>query len=204
MRKPFVFLAIGLLSTFVTHCRAELLSRSGGEAVVGTALNYGQSLRGEDCSHLAHDVYQRAGLPYDYASSTSLYNGGPAFERVTRPQPGDLVVWRGHVGIVVNPQDGTFYSSLSSGPGTDSYESRYWLSRGPARFYRYDGSDSHTPQAVTARATRPQPPSASRNKKTAGVLARAIGRFVWHSGKPSRLARSAAISIAPALYVRAR
>jgi hypothetical protein len=203
MRKPLLFLAIAL-SIFATQCRAELLSRSEGEAVVDTAMRYGQSLRGEDCSHLAHDVYQRAGLPYDYASSTSLYNGDPAFERVTRPQPGDLVVWRGHVGIVVNPQDGTFYSSLSSGPGTDSYESRYWLSRGPARFYRYDGSENHTSQTVTARGTRPQSPSASRGKKTGGVLARAIGSLVWHSGKPQHFARSAAISIAPTLYIRAR
>ena len=202
MRKRFLFLAIGLVSISATQCRSELLPRSEGQAVVDTALSYGQGLRGEDCSHLAHDIYQRAGLPYDYASSNSLYNGDPVFERVTRPQPGDLVVWRGHVGIVVNPQDSTFFSSLSSGPGTDSYVSRYWLSRGPARFYRYSGSDQAA-QTVTPSASSGPVTRASSSKKSAGTLVRAIGRLVWNPAKARYLGRSTAISIGP-LNVRSR
>jgi cell wall-associated NlpC family hydrolase len=113
MNLRFPLLAIGLLGMLATQCRAELLTHSEGQAVADVALRYGQSFRGEDCSHLAHHIYERAGLPYGYASSNSLYNGDPTFERVSAPQPGDLVVWRGHVGIVVNPQDAAFYSSLT-------------------------------------------------------------------------------------------
>ena len=204
MFRRFPFFALALLALLVTQCRAELLTRNEGQAVADAALRHGQSYRGEDCSHLAHDIYQSAGLSYDYASSTSLYNGDPAFERVSSPQPGDLVVWRGHVGIVVNPEDATFYSSLSKGPGTDSYESRYWLSRGPARFYRYDNSDNDAPHTVTASASPPQAPTVSHKEKTAGSFAHAIGRLIWPSRARRNFARSTAISIAPTIYLRAR
>ena len=204
MYRRFPFLAVALLAILAAPCRADLLPPGDGQAVADVALRYGQSLRAEDCSPLAHYIYQRAGLSYDYASSSSLYNGAPAFERVSTPQPGDLVVWRGHVGIVVNSEDATFYSSLSKGPGTDSYESTYWLNRGPARFYRYDSSDNDAPHAVTTSAPPPQTPSVSHKKKTAGSLARAIGRLVWLPGKHRNFAQSAVISIAPTRYLRAR
>ena len=61
----------------------------------------------------------------------------PYFLRVKHPQPGDLVVWPGHVGIIVSPARHTFFSALSHGPGTAEYDARYWKRRGPARFYRY-------------------------------------------------------------------
>lgn len=90
-----------------------------------------------DCSHLAHAIYERAGFPYSYASSSDLYEGVDEFERVTRPQPGDLIVWRGHVGIVIKPSRHVFFSLLSTGPGTDDWSAPYWKARGQARFYRY-------------------------------------------------------------------
>jgi cell wall-associated NlpC family hydrolase len=90
-----------------------------------------------DCSHLVHAIYERAGFPYEYADSDQLYDGVGGFERVSKPEPGDLVVWRGHAGIVVRPSRHVFYSFLHAGPGTDDYESRYWRGRGQARFYRY-------------------------------------------------------------------
>jgi len=93
--------------------------------------------RTEDCSHLVHDLYEQAGYPYPYASSLDLYNGSKSFVRVSKPQPGDLVVWRGHVGIVVEPREHSFFSSVSSGPQTEYYNSVYWRARGRARFYRY-------------------------------------------------------------------
>ncbi|PYT93415.1 MAG: hypothetical protein DMG36_09895 [Acidobacteria bacterium] len=52
-----------------------------------------------DCSHLVHTLYEQAGHPYPYASSLDLYRGTGQFIRVRTPQPGDLIVWRGHVGI---------------------------------------------------------------------------------------------------------
>lgn len=90
-----------------------------------------------DCSHLVHAIYERAGFPYEYADSDDLYDGVGGFERVSKPEPGDLVVWRGHAGIVVRPSRHVFYSFLHAGPGIDDYESRYWKGRGQERFYRY-------------------------------------------------------------------
>src|SRR5436309_2425756 len=57
-----------------------------------------------DCSHLVHYLYTRAGFPYPYAPSRALYSGVGGFRRVPQPRAGDLIAWRGHVGIVVNPQ----------------------------------------------------------------------------------------------------
>lgn len=90
-----------------------------------------------DCSHLVHAIYQYAGFPYAYAPSKDLYVGVDGFERVKQPQAGDLIVWRGHVGIIVKPSAHIFFSFMSSGPGTDDYEAPYWKHRGKPRFYRY-------------------------------------------------------------------
>ena len=90
-----------------------------------------------DCSHLVHDVYEQAGFPYDYVSSRELYIGSTNFTGVRAPQAGDLVVWRGHVGIVIDPKKQSFFSSVRSGPDTQFYDSPYWRSRGIARFFRY-------------------------------------------------------------------
>ena len=90
-----------------------------------------------DCSHLVHAIYAAAGFPYDYTPSSDLYAGATSFQRVKAPLPGDLVVWRGHVGIVIKPSRHIFFSYLSSGPGTDNYEAAYWKQRGRPRFYRY-------------------------------------------------------------------
>jgi cell wall-associated NlpC family hydrolase len=90
-----------------------------------------------DCSHLVHAIYRRAGFPYRYAPSSDLYVGTSEFQRVIHPQAGDLVVWQGHAGIVVNPAQHVFYSALRSGLGTDRYDAPYWKERGRVRFYRY-------------------------------------------------------------------
>jgi hypothetical protein len=74
-------------------------------------------------------------LTYTRAPTTS--NGVEGFRRVFHPQIGDLIVWHGHVGIVVRPSRHVFFSFLSAGPGTDNYRSAYWIGRGEARFYRY-------------------------------------------------------------------
>src|SRR5258708_10332509 len=95
-----------------------------------------------DCSHLVHAIYERAGLPYAYAPSSDLYAGVEGFQRVKQPESGDLVVWRGHAGIVIKPSQHIFFSYMRSGPGTDDYEAPYWKSRGRPRFYRYVKNDS--------------------------------------------------------------
>jgi len=97
---------------------------------------------GRDCSHLVHAIYERAGFPYPYADSDDLYDGVPGFRQVSRPQPADLVVWHGHVGIVIRPSGHKFLSLLSRGPAIDDYQNQYWKSRGQPRFYRYIKHDA--------------------------------------------------------------
>jgi cell wall-associated NlpC family hydrolase len=90
-----------------------------------------------DCSHLVHKLYEQVGHPYPYASSLDLYRGTGPFLRVRYAHPGDLVVWRGHVGIVVNPREHSFFSTTSSGARTENYRSAYWRGRGYPHFFRY-------------------------------------------------------------------
>jgi hypothetical protein len=121
-----------------TVSRAMTLTE--GLEILGAALDSGHHDRTEfspDCSHFVHGLYEHAGFPYEYASSSDLYDGVDGFRRVASPQPGDLAVWRGHAGIVVNPAQHSFFSALSSGPGVDSYDSPYWKQRGRPRFFRY-------------------------------------------------------------------
>ena len=121
-----------------SQVQSLLLSSTEGLSVIETALespNGGSSKL--DCSHLVHTIYDRAGFPYPYASSSDLYAGVEEFRAVIRPRAGDLVVWPGHVGIVVNPSKTTFFSALRSGVGVESYSSPYWKDRGTPRFYRY-------------------------------------------------------------------
>lgn len=114
------------------------LSPDEGLSVIAAALDSKVRLHpGRDCSHLVHAIYQRAGFPYSYASSDDLYVGIEGFQRVAEPQPGDLIVWHGHAGIVVRPSGHVFFSFLSAGPGIDDYQSHYWRTRGRPRFYRY-------------------------------------------------------------------
>jgi hypothetical protein len=96
-----------------------------------------ETSRRPDCSHLVHEIYGLAGYPYPYATSLELYAGMVNFVRVAKPQAGDLVVWRGHVGIVIDAAEHSFYSSVSSGLRTEFYDAPHWKGRGPARFYRY-------------------------------------------------------------------
>ena len=110
-------------------------------SVIAAALDSKRRHSEHDCSHLVHAIYERAGFTYAYASSSDLYAGVEGFQLVTQPQPGDLVVWRGHVGIVIRPSRHVFFSFISTGPGIDDYQAPYWTSRGRARFYRYVKND---------------------------------------------------------------
>ena len=117
---------------------ARLVSLDEGMAIIGATLQV--RYRGhprEDCSHLVHDIYEKAGFPYRYVDSGDLYQGIDAFRQVTHPQPGDLAVWRGHAAIVVNPAQHTFFSSTRAGLQVQSYDLMYWKRRGTPRFFRY-------------------------------------------------------------------
>ena len=102
-------------------------------------LRMGQQIESTDldCSHFVQWLFERAGLYYGYAPSRMLYDGMPGFRRVRHPRPGDLIVWPGHVGIVVDPEEETFLSALRSGVKTSSYTSTYWKKRGTPHFLRY-------------------------------------------------------------------
>ena len=113
-----------------------------------------------DCSHFVQYLYEQAGMYYGYAPSGTLYDGMDGFKRVTHPRPGDLIVWRGHVGIVVDPEETTFLSALRSGVKVSSYQSHYWQRRGKPHFLRYVGKDENDPPEWAARKI------ASRNGST--------------------------------------
>jgi hypothetical protein len=121
-----------------TTIRSRLLTLNEGLEILATALNSRHHVDSSfDCSHFVHGLYERAGFTYGYASSSELYAGIDEFRRVASPQTGDLAVWRGHTGIVINPVQHSFFSLLNSGPGVDSYESPYWKQKGRPRFFRY-------------------------------------------------------------------
>lgn len=132
---------------------ARPVSFGEGRAIVNAAWEHRQEARRKpDCSHLVHKVYGLAGFAYPYASSFDLYAGAEDFARVKTPQPGDLIVWPGHVGIVVEPAARSFYSSVRAGLRIEFYDAPYWRRHGPARFYRYMVGSRDTLAVTTAQA----------------------------------------------------
>jgi hypothetical protein len=107
-----------------------------GEAVTSIGMQIEKTAL--DCSHFVNSIFQRAGLDYKYEPSRTLYRGTAGFKRVWVPVQGDLIVWPGHMGIVMDPDAKTFLSKLSHGVKVSSYTSRYWQSRGRPRFFRYN------------------------------------------------------------------
>jgi len=116
----------------------RLMTAAEGREIVSAALEQEQVPSGaQDCSHVVHEFYLDAGFEYPYASSFEIYTGNENFARVKMPRAGDLIAWPGHVGIVVNPVEHSFYSLVSTGLETQYYDGPYWKSRGRPRFYRY-------------------------------------------------------------------
>jgi hypothetical protein len=114
------------------------LSLEQGQALADFASRFGPEVSPKpDCSHLVHLLYTRAGLNYEYQDSRQLRRGVPEFVRVKTPQPGDLAVWFGHVGVVLSAEDKTFLSSVRSGIIVESWTNDYWSARGRPRFLRY-------------------------------------------------------------------
>jgi hypothetical protein len=141
---------------------ARLLDENDGLAVLGAALETRhKTAQSSDCSHLVHVIYEKAGFSYKYESSRDLYAGDDDFQRVWQPQAGDLIVWPGHAGIVVNPAQHTFYSALRSGFGVQPYDSVYWKARGRPRFFRY--IKARPSQVLAARRTAGLKPAGLRS-----------------------------------------
>jgi len=116
----------------------RLITATEGREIVTAALERDRLPSGEqDCSHVVHEFYLDAGFEYPYASSFEIYTGNENFARVKTPRAGDLIAWPGHVGIVVDLAERSFYSLVSTGLETQYYDGPYWKSRGRPRFYRY-------------------------------------------------------------------
>jgi hypothetical protein len=142
--------------------RTRLLNRAEGRSLVDLALDQDMANRGLDCSHLVHEVLAAGGLDYPYATSFEIFAGIPQFRRVRSEQPGDLIVWPGHVGVVVSPEDRTFVSTTRTGVRTQGYDIDYWRTRGHPRFYRYLVADSSPVvlAEVSRRSTNKNTPAA--------------------------------------------
>lgn len=129
-----------------------LLGAEEGRAIVDVALEQVAPLEDtRDCSHTVHAIYESAGHPYPYASSSDIYSGNENFVRVKHPRAGDVIAWWGHVGIVVDPKQHSFYSLVRTGLKAQDYESAYWKSRGLARFYRLRVGSRNQPSQEVAR-----------------------------------------------------
>ena len=157
---------------------AKLLDSDQGLAILGAALETKHPGRpGADCSHLVHAIYEKAGFPYAYAPSSDLYVGTDEFRRVSQPQAGDLVVWLGHAGIVVNPGQHTFYSALRSGLGVQAYDSAYWKRRGRPHFFRYV-RETRAPLLTASNRGPSLKPAGLRNGGSHESLLPAVGTSV--------------------------
>jgi len=150
----------------------RLINAEQGREIAAAALGQEEPVRGtQDCSHLVHQIYAVAGYEYPYASSFELYAGHGDFRRVRHAQAGDLVAWPGHVGIVLNPRQHTFYSLVRSGLQAEDYLGPYWRSRGRPRFYRFVAEAGTFVR--TATAARPRSGSSAHAERAAVLEERA-------------------------------
>lgn len=163
---------------------AWLVNSDQGLAIIGAALESRHTDANADCSNLVHEIYVRAGFPYSYANSSELYQGIKEFRRVMHPQPGDLVVWRGHVGLVISPAQHSFFSAMRSGRGVEFYDSPYWQGRGQPRFLHYVKAASRNQWSASTRKTDLKS-GVSRNTNALDLVAESSGAV---SGSPQAVA----------------
>src|SRR6202171_6021769 len=147
----------------------RLLTTEEGRAIVNAAWQKDQAASGsQDCSHVVHEIYVKAGFEYAYASSFDIYAGNENFARVKTPQAGDLIVWPGHVGIIVDPLQHSFYSLVSTGFDAQDYQGLYWKSRGKPRFYRFKVEDLRS--VTVAKAAPPARTTKSEGQRGGALV----------------------------------
>jgi len=93
------------------------IAKTEGRKILATIPTIDTEPESERMFPLSSRCLRASGFPYDYVSSRELYIGSTNFTRCTAPA-GDLVVWRGHVGIVIDPKQHSFFSFVRSGPDT--------------------------------------------------------------------------------------
>ena len=176
-------------NTGVDYGDTVLVSPEQGQAVADFALQSGPRVRPKpDCSHLVHLLYARAGLIYPYEDSRVLYRGVDDFERVKKPQPGDLAVWLGHVGIVLSPEEKTFLSSVRSGIITESWTAPHWARRGRPHFFRYRIGPSVNLELL-ASIMDDAPAARNADIRTASVQSEVQNKDVQNNDAPDEDAR---------------
>jgi hypothetical protein len=186
-----------------SDARLHLLSAKQGEDIVQAAWELRRGMVPKpDCSHFVHAVYAKAGFSYGYAVTGEVFTGIDGFRRVQKPQPGDLVVWQGqpgHIGIVVDPGEHSFYSSVLSGFAIENYQSKYWLARGYPRFYRFVVNPSLGPaKPVLTKVARvhpaPNQPALQpvSNQKPAAAVAASPNQAALQPGSSQKAAVSVA------------
>ncbi len=86
--------------------RLKILAHANPKNFVGARYKLGPRNpanveKATDCSHFVHQIYQRAGLPFGYRPTRSMADI-PEFDVLPEEdaRPGDLMLFRGHVGIV--------------------------------------------------------------------------------------------------------
>jgi hypothetical protein len=124
-----------------------------------------------DCSHFVYEIYKRAGLPFGFKPTAELGNARE-FDILPEDeaQPGDLMLFRGHVGIV--DEKGKIISALKTRrrkrkSSIAAIDRRYFKSiHGQRYVLRYrcpPPEDSSTGRAIAS--TTPPKTGASRIKK---------------------------------------
>jgi len=98
---------------FDAKARQELLNLADPSNFPRTRYRLGswrEIERETDCSRFVHEIYKRAGFPFHFRSTRELKYASE-FKAVNADEamPGDLMVFRGHVGIV--DQDGRIISA---------------------------------------------------------------------------------------------
>ena len=81
-----------------------------------------------DCSGFTKHVMDRCGVKIP-AGSAYQKDAGVGVDK-SQAQAGDLVVWKGHVGLVVDSNKNMIDAGSGSVPKIRSYETDYWRSRG--------------------------------------------------------------------------
>lgn len=109
------------------------------EHLVGREIRYGTGAGELVCNQFVIAVLRATVAPKFPMIIANDFLHSPVFRRVDSPAVGDLIHWHGHIGIVTDPDLGTFIGSqTSSGVAEASYKRGYWAtSRGTITFLRY-------------------------------------------------------------------
>jgi cell wall-associated NlpC family hydrolase len=114
------------------HKDAEAADGAHGTAPTGRSI---------DCSGFVVAVHQRVFPGADLKrerDNVAAIAISPLWRDVTTPQAGDIVLWDGHVGIVVDPAAQKFIGSqTSTGVAIARYGTGYWKNRGVTGFRRW-------------------------------------------------------------------